>query len=619
MILQKPTIAEKIAYGFGALGKDSVYMLVSAFYMVYLYRIQGLPLSFISLLFFSVRIFDSLNDPLIGYMVDRFRSEIFGKFKLWLLTGALLSTFFLILMFHNPHSYDLEELKIYAILTYLGFTISYTIHDIPFWSIIPTFGSDSRTRETMTTIARIGSLLGDRIILLIGLPVLYYFSVNLKFHDQSFMIFAIILGILMLLSTAAVILRVQDRTPNRQKVMKVKEAWQVLRYNDQLLVVFSLSLLQQVVIGLVNATLTFFLLYINNSYSLMSVFMIPGGFAMLIAFISFPKATNATSRRSVFVASCVMMALGYSMMFIFNISNIVTLTTVTIAYCVASFGMGWSLSSTTVMTADCVDYGEFRMGCRTEGLTFSVQTLSTKLGTSIALMLSGMSMSVASYLHQIIPIANQLNSLRVSLLIVVVLMILMLCLYLKLYKLHGKFFENILNSLIEFRRESFNGKTNTQKYPVSFALDTRTVIYDVNAATVDEVLNIMIDRLYQVKAINVRSGFLSAIKNIMAESPAGIADGIALPHGRGKFVNRMALAVATLRTPLDFAAPDGRKCDLVFMMATPDDGQSHLNLLGKLSLILNEPGFPDKLRASGSPEEIAKRLIKCEKHLKNNY
>lgn len=619
MILQKPTVTEKLAYGFGALGKDSVYMLVSAFYMVYLYQIQGLPLGFISLLFFCARIFDSISDPIMGYFVDRFRFRHFGKFKLWLLLGAVFNAVFLVLMFKNPSTYDVGELELYAVVTYTGWTVSYTIHDIPFWAIIPTFGSDNRTRETMTVIARIGSLIGGRIILIVGLPALYFFSVIFRFRDQSFMLFAIILSAVMLLSTIGVILKVQDRTPREHKKFSHNEAWQLLRHNDQLMVVFGLSLLQQVVIGLVNATLTFFLLYLNNSYSLMSVFMVPGGFSMLIAFISFTRCTHLTSRRIVFVASCILMTLGYSIMFFLNLNNVMTLTTVTVAYCVASFGMGWSLASTTVMTADCVDYGEFRMGCRAEGLTFSIQTLSTKLGTSIALMLSGMSMSVASYLHHSIPIANQLNSLRLSLLIVVILMFVMLTLYLRLYKLHGNFFENILNSLIEFSHDSFSGRTNTQKYPVSFALDTRTVVYDINASTVDEVLNILIDRLYQVKAINARRGFLSAIKDIMKESPAGIADGIALPHGRGKFVNRMALAVATLRTPLDFAAPDGRKCDLVFMMATPDDGQSHLNLLGKLSLILNEPGFPDKLRASGSPEEIAKRLIKCEKHLKNSY
>lgn len=98
-------------------------------------------------------------------------------------------------------------------------------------------------------------------------------------------------------------------------------------------------------------------------------------------------------------------------------------------------------------------------------------------------------------------------------------------------------------------------------------------------------------------------------------NPAGIAHGIAIPHTRGSFVRRSALAVAHLSTPIDCGAADGKPCDLIFLIAAPDDGRSHISLLGNLSLMLSEPGFADKLRKSTSPEEINTRLITCEKQL----
>lgn len=103
----------------------------------------------------------------------------------------------------------------------------------------------------------------------------------------------------------------------------------------------------------------------------------------------------------------------------------------------------------------------------------------------------------------------------------------------------------------------------------------------------------------------------------IAKNPAGIAHGIAIPHTRGNYVNRSSLAVATLKTPLNCGASDNKPCDLFFLIAVPDDGVSHINLLSNLSLMLSEPGFADKLRHSGSNEEITKRLILCERNLFN--
>ena len=101
----------------------------------------------------------------------------------------------------------------------------------------------------------------------------------------------------------------------------------------------------------------------------------------------------------------------------------------------------------------------------------------------------------------------------------------------------------------------------------------------------------------------------------MQFTPAGVAEGIAIPHASGKFVTRPAIAVATLVSPLDFSAPDGRKCDLIFLLAAPDDGQSYITLLGQLALMLSVDGFADRLRNSMTASEITDRILECEKHI----
>ncbi|MBO5566403.1 MAG: MFS transporter [Succinivibrio sp.] len=607
-----PSFLEKLSFGFCAVCRDTVYMLVSGFFMLYLYSVCNLPMIFITVMFFTVRIIDALTDPIMGFVTDHFRSRMFGKFKPWILAGAAINSLFLIMMFNNP-GLDSNALKVYEVFTYSLWALSYKINDIPFWGLIPTFGTDSQVRENMTAIARTGALIGGRIVIIVGLPTIYYLSVVRQYGAVAFVIFAAVTACLFVLGSIILIWNVKDRTPAQQERIRLSEAPSLIYKNSQLIVVFFLGLLQQIVLGLVNSSLTFFMLFMQDHDKLISVFMIPGGFAMLLAFVSFSSIIHLTSRRFVFVSSCLLMLFGYSCMIFLNYTSVQSINALSFAYCIASFGMAWSQASTTVMTADCVDYGEFRLNVRSEGLVFSIQTAGAKLGTSIALILSGTAMALVSYLPGAMPITSQIYSFRASQIIVCLLMVLMIFIYLNYYKLHGIFFQKVLDVVEQFKNGFiFNNK---QQSPVRYALNKDAILHNLDADTQDEVINALIDKLDEVNALNSRQEFARCLKQKMELAPAGIALGIAIPHANGDFVRRAALAVATLKKPLDFGSPDGRKCDLVFLIAAPNNGKSHINLLGRLSLILNENGFPDKLRTAGSEAEIINRILKCEQHL----
>ena len=311
------------------------------------------------------------------------------------------------------------------------------------------------------------------------------------------------------------------------------------------------------------------------------------------------------------------MAIGYTVMFFSEPQNDHIINLFTLSYGLSCFGMAWSIASTTVMSADCVDYGEFKHNIRTEGIVFAFQTASAKFSLAVAIAISGFSFNIESILLSQLQKQSYIFSIRFTLVIVFLLSIAMIVIYLSSYRLHGHFFQNILNSIELFRTQSSNYLKKSSTFPLRYALDSEAVICNLKADSIDEVLSLMASRLYKISAISSKSEYLKRIKEKMAETPAGIADGIAIPHVRGDGIKRMAIAIATLEKPLDFGAPDGKKCDLIFMLASPDDHVSHLNLLGQLSIILNIPGFADKLRSAGSSLEITDRILKCEKQLKS--
>ena len=99
--MQRLTWPSRISYGVGAFGKDLVYAIVATFYMFYLTDICKISPIFVGNLFLVARIFDAVNDPIMGLIVDNTHTR-WGKFRPWILLGTLLNAIVLFFLFFNP-------------------------------------------------------------------------------------------------------------------------------------------------------------------------------------------------------------------------------------------------------------------------------------------------------------------------------------------------------------------------------------------------------------------------------------------------------------------------------------------------------------------------------------
>ena len=138
--MSKLTFREKYSYGVGALGKDLVYAIVATYLMVYFTDVVKLNPAFVGTLFLVARLWDAINDPAMGMIVDNTRSK-FGKFRPWIFIGTVINAVVLIFLFRKP---DLEGLPLYAYfsIVYILWGMTYTIMDIPYWSMLPALTSD---------------------------------------------------------------------------------------------------------------------------------------------------------------------------------------------------------------------------------------------------------------------------------------------------------------------------------------------------------------------------------------------------------------------------------------------------------------------------------------------
>ena len=154
---------EKFAYGIGAVGKDMVYMLSASYILYYFQDIMKTSAIAMGVILLVARVFDAFNDPIMGVVVAKTKTK-WGKFRPWLLIGTITNAVILFLMFAAPPSLDGRGLVAYAAVTYILWGITYTMMDIPYWSMIPAFTEGGKEREGLSALARSCAGVGSALV-----------------------------------------------------------------------------------------------------------------------------------------------------------------------------------------------------------------------------------------------------------------------------------------------------------------------------------------------------------------------------------------------------------------------------------------------------------------------
>lgn len=389
------SLKEKISYGLGAVGKDMVYMLSASYVLYYYQDTLGVNAITMGVILMAARIFDAFNDPIMGVIVAKTRTR-WGKFRPWLMIGTLLNAVILYLMFSAPPALDGGGLVAYAAITYLLWGVTYTMMDIPYWSMIPAFTHSGRERENLSTLARSCAGVGSAIITVITMKCVY--ALGKGNEQQGFKWFALIIAVLFIASILATCLNIREKSTAYIQSPSIGQMFRSLLQNDQALTIVLTIVLTNCSIYITSNLVIYFFkydfggAYWYNSYTLFNTF--GGGMQILSMMLFYPLLRKIFSAIRVFYISISMAVFGYILLLSLSFINMSSLALLLIPAFFIFSASGMLNVLTTIFLANTVDYGEWKNHRRDESVIFSLQTFVVKLASGIAAMIASLCLAV---------------------------------------------------------------------------------------------------------------------------------------------------------------------------------------------------------------------------------
>ncbi|MBR2539615.1 MAG: MFS transporter [Mogibacterium sp.] len=404
----------------GTLGRDMIYNMFTNYillYVLFTHNLTAAQLMAITGIMIGARIFDALNDPLMGNIIERTRTR-WGKYKPWLVIG-ILSTSVVVYLAFNVKLEGWAFIWFFGII-YFAYSITYTMHDISYWGMIPSLTQDGGTRDKLTAMTNLCAGIGGAVAGLM-IPMLTTGSGTIGGNAQTaYGVVALIFCVLAPLFLSFTIFGVRedrsymDVTPPPVSFKKIVST---IVKNDQLSWMCLIFLMHQIgadlIIGGIGSTYIYFTYgYKGGLYSLFSTIGLSASGILLIAY---PWLSSKWKRKTLLKGFGIVLTVGFALMLaagLFMPATMLSFWITTAGYMLAQLGMNCYYVIMMLSIINTVEYNEYKNGTRDEAIVASIRPFFTKMGSALAVLLTTVSYLIfgaTNYTNQISALEQAAN------------------------------------------------------------------------------------------------------------------------------------------------------------------------------------------------------------------
>lgn len=428
------TKKELTMYLIGLAGQNIIYNITQTGLMYYFQSVIFLPAMAISIMIAIARVWDAINDPMMGTIVDRTHSK-WGKCRPYLLFAPPVICVITILTFTNriytmtPTQIGKFFVVLWAAVSYILWGMAYTVGDIPLWGITALMTAREDDRSKILSWARIAASVGAGIVVagivplsqMLGKKMAVIVGDGNRGLQLGCIIVAVVLTVVAsgLFELAGIFTR--ERIPQTEKRHTMKENFKMMWQNKPFRQILLSSVLKAPIqlMGLIGVSLATYYFGDNGNAPMKSYFIylavIGGGLAAggMIFTVLTPKIIKNQEKSRVYNIVTVFSAIPYAAIYVvyklapYNLTNPLCTAILGLSFFICGGAQGVANVLQSVMISDAIDYEEYRNNIRPDGVFFSGQSFATKLSSGISMLIEGAVFKFVGFSDANVQIVNE--------------------------------------------------------------------------------------------------------------------------------------------------------------------------------------------------------------------
>ena len=384
-------VKDQVGYVFGDMAGSFVNLFVDAYFLTFCTYALGIDSLWMSGLFLVSRLWDAINDPIIGSFPDRWRLGKSGdKFTPWIKLFMIPLAFSGVLCFSKV-PFEGVALHAWVAFAYIFFGMSYTGTSMPFGAMANVVTLDPIERSKLSRARSVGGGLVGAVAL--GAVPVVGFDKDNNILPERFTLLAIVFGICCIISYIILCTNTRERVrvdvAEGEKFEFAKVFKAVLKNRPLIGVMFATIGSMLTVTGS-SQTYSYIYKEVYHNTDMIMISTVAAIPFMIVVFPLIPKLVAKYGKRNVILLTSAISFAVCLLKVVFYIENVILFTVLNI---ISMIGQTAFTMLIWALVSDCLDYSEWKTGFRSDGSMYSMYTFSRKIGSTIAS--SGIAASLA--------------------------------------------------------------------------------------------------------------------------------------------------------------------------------------------------------------------------------
>ena len=450
---ERVSVGAKVGYAVGDFGANFQFQSVTIFLLYYFTDVFGISATAAAWIFLLSKFWDAITDPTMGYIADHTESR-WGQKRPYLLFGAVPLGLTLFFLYAAPpiESYGLKVA--YATFTFLAVLTFYTIVNVPYSAITANLSMDSRERANITGYRMVGAILGTLVVATLTKPFVGFFVDEIT----GFRIMGIVYGIAITICTLITFFSVKERVRTHAEKNQgggISDIFKIIKSNPPLIYLFFAIFFLFACHFIFLASVAYFFKYCIQKESFISV----GFFCLYVpAALMLPllvKVSNKWGKKIMFAGGMFLFSIGMVMLYFVHNYNMLLLIMI---YIIIGLGLSSMYQGPWSMIPDTVEYSEWKLGLRREGIIYGIFFFGMKLSAGISAFVVGMLLDWGGYVADAVQTPESLSMIRFVVTLLPVICFLFGVFFLWLYPINHKVHRQMVADIMKKSEERKGAK-----------------------------------------------------------------------------------------------------------------------------------------------------------------